>query len=147
MDDWRLADESVAGLRITRPLKKGVRVGAGLLIAVKTPGSQHFTLGTLRWALREGDDVLAAGIQMFRGEARPVAVRPVESDGSSSAYRQGFLLPEITAIGEPTSVIVTAGTFRIDRSIEMMVDHQAKVFKLARVLDRGIEFERCTLHV
>ncbi len=147
MDDWRLADESIAGLRITRPLKKGVRVGAGLLIAVKTPGSQHFTLGNLRWALREGDDVLAAGIQMFRGEARPVAVRPVETDGSSSAYRQGFLLPEITAIGEPTSVIVTAGTFRIDRSIEMMVDHQAKVFKLARVLDRGIEFERCTIHV
>ena len=147
MDDWRLADESIAGLRITRPLKKGVRVGAGLLIAVRTPGSQHFTLGNLRWALREGDDVLAAGIQMFRGEARPVAVRPVESDGSGSAYRQGFLLPEITAIGEPTSVIAAAGTFRIDRSIEVMVDHEAKVFKLARVLDRGIEFERCTIHV
>ena len=146
MDDWRLLNESAGGLRITRPLKEGARVGAGLLIAVKTKESQRFTLGTVRWALREANDSLAAGIQLFPGEARPVAARAVEPDGTSGSWRQGFLLPEIAALLEPASVVVPAGTFRLDRSIEVMVDHEVKVLKLSRVIDRGMEFEHCDFH-
>lgn len=143
MDDWRLLDESATGLRITRPLKEGVRIGAGLLIAVKTADSQRFTLGNVRWALREGDDSLAAGIQLFPGEPRPVAIRTVESGAVRGNWRQGFLMPEFATLREPASVVVPAGTFRLDRSIEVMVDQQLQVLKLFRVLDRGIEFERC----
>ncbi len=143
MDDWRLLDESAAGLRITRPLKEGVRVGAGLLIAAKTAGGQGFTLGNVRWALREGDNSLAAGIQLFPGEPRPVAVRVVDPDGARGTWRQGFMLAGLAAPGEPASVVVPPGTFRLDRSVEVMVDQQLQVLKLLRVLDRGIEFERC----
>ena len=143
MDDWRLLDESVSGLRVRRPLKEGVRIGAGMLVAVKTKDSQAFTLGNVRWALREGDDSLAAGIQLFPGEPRPVAIRTVESDGTRGPWRQGLLLPKFAALKEPVSLIVPGGTFHIDRSIEVMVDQQSRVLKLLRVLDRGIEFERC----
>jgi len=146
MDDWRLLDESATGLRIARPLKEGVRIGAGLLIAVKMKDSPRFTLGNVRWALREGENSLAAGIQMFPGEPRPVAVRTTESDNTQSAWRLAFLLPEITALKESASVVVPAGTFRIDRTIEIVVDQQAKILKLFRVLDRGIEFERCNFY-
>ncbi|MCX7180948.1 MAG: hypothetical protein NTX56_20005 [Proteobacteria bacterium] len=52
-------------------------------------------------------------------------------------------MPEFATLKEPASVIVPGGTFHIDRSIEVMVDSQLKVLKLFRVLDRGIEFERC----
>lgn len=143
MDDWRLLDESATGLRIKRPLKEGVRIGAGMLVAVNTNGSQGFTLGNVRWALREGDDSLAAGIQLFPGGPRPVAIRTMESDGTRGAWRQGFMLPEFATLKEPATVIVPGGTFHIDRSIEIMVDQQLQVLKLLRVLDRGIEFERC----
>ena len=146
MDDWRLLDESATGLRISRPLKEGVRVGAGLLIAVKIKDSQHFTLGNVRWALREGDHSLTAGIQLFPGEPRAAAVRILEADGTSSTWRQGFLLPAIAALHEPASVVVPAGTFRLDRSIEVMVDQELKILRLFRVLDRGLEFERCNFH-
>ncbi|OHC66826.1 MAG: hypothetical protein A3H93_05980 [Rhodocyclales bacterium RIFCSPLOWO2_02_FULL_63_24] len=146
MDDWHLLDESATGLRLARPLKEGVRIGAGLLIAVKTSDSQRFTLGNVRWALREGEDSLAAGIQLFPGEPRPVAVRTVEAGGARGSYQQGFLLPEITALREPASVVVPAGTFRIDRSVEVMVDQKLQVLKLFRVLDRGAEFERCNFY-
>jgi hypothetical protein len=76
MDDWRLLNESAAGLRIVRPLREGVRIGAGLLIAVKVrKAAQRFTLASVRWALREGSDSLAAGIQLFPGEPKPAAIR------------------------------------------------------------------------
>ncbi|NJD35896.1 MAG: hypothetical protein FIA96_13860 [Betaproteobacteria bacterium] len=146
IESWHIVDESAGGMRVTRPLKEGARIGTGLLIAVKTPDSQRFALGNVRWALREGDSSLAAGIQLFPGEARPVAIRVVESGTTASAWRQGFLLPAITAINEPATVVVAAGTFRLDRSIEVMVDQKLQMLKLYRVLDRGIEFERCNYY-
>ena len=146
MDDWRLLDESGTGLRITRPLRKGVRVGAGLLIAVKTQDSQRFALGSLRWALREADDVLTAGIQVFPGDARPVALRTVEAAGARGPWQQGFLLAESIPLDEPASVVVPAGTFRVERGVEMMVDQQLQIVALLRVLGRGFQFERCIIH-
>lgn len=146
IENWHLVDESASGMRLTRPLKDGVRIGTGLLIAVKTPDSQRFTLGNVRWALREGENLIAAGIQLFPGEARPVAIRVVEPGASGSPWRQGFLLPAITTINESASVVVPAGTFRLDRSIEVMVDQKPQVLKLFRVLDRSIEFERCNYY-
>lgn len=146
IEKWHLVDESAGGMRVTRHLKEGVRIGAGLLVAVKTTDSQRFTLGNVRWALREGENSLAAGIQLFPGEARPVAIRVVEPGTAGSAWRQGFLLPAIASINESASVVVTAGTFRLDRSIEVMVDEKPRVLKLFRVLDRGLEFERCNIY-
>jgi hypothetical protein len=122
-----------------------VRIGAGLLISVKTQDNPHFTLGNVRWALREGDASLAAGIQLFPGEPRPVAVRTVDADGRGT-WRPGFLLPEVADLKEQPSVVVPVGTFRIERSIEIMVDQKLQVLKLFRVLDRGLEFERCNFH-
>lgn len=146
VERWHLADESAGGMRLTRPLKDGARIGAGMMIAVKTMDSQRYNLGNVRWALREGENSLAAGVQLFPGEARPVAVRVVEPGATGNSWRQGFLLPEIAAINESASVVVPAGTYRLERSVEVMVDQKPRLLKLFRVLDRGGEFERCTFY-
>jgi hypothetical protein len=145
MDDWHLLNESATGLCMARALKEGTRIGAGLLTAVKTKDSQGFILGSVRWALRDGSNSLAVGIQLFPGEPRPVALRLVESDGMVGTWQQGFLLPRVNALQEQASLVVAAGTFRPDQKIEVMVDHTLSVLKLSRVLDRGIEFERCSM--
>lgn len=143
IERWHLADESAGGMRLSRPLKNGARIGAGMMIAVKTMDSQRYTLGNVRWALREGENSLAAGVQLFPGEARAVAVRVVEPGATVHPWRQAFLLPEIAAINEAASVVVPPGTYRLERSIEVMVDEKPRLLKLFRVLDRGGEFERC----
>lgn len=146
LENWRVLDESAVGLRLKRTLKNGVRIGAGMMVAARTADARYFALGNVRWALREGDDWLVAGIQLFPGEPRPAAVRTVDAGGVRGNWRQGFLLPAIDALKEPASVVLAAGTFRIDRSVEVMVDQKLQVLKLFRVLDRGIEFERCNFY-
>lgn len=146
MDDWRLLNESSAGLCIARPLREGARVGAGMLVAVKVADGQRFTLANVRWALRAANDSLLAGIQLFPGEARAVAIRVIDPDEKAGPWRQGFLLPEIAAPGVAESLVLAAGSFRLDRRVEVMVDHQPRTMKLFRVLERGIEFERCSLY-
>ena len=70
----------------------------------------------------------------------------MDSGKTGRPWHQGFLLPEIAALNEPASVVVPAGTFRLDRSIEVMLDQRPQVLKLFRVLDRGGEFERCMFY-
>lgn len=146
MDDWRVLNESAAGLCIARPMQEGVRVGAGMLIAVKVGSSQRFVLASVRWALRGQNDMLLAGIQWYPGEARPVAIRIVDPGEKAGPWRQGLLLPEIPALREPASLMVPAGTFKLDRRVEVMADYNSRILKLFRVLDRGIDFERCSLY-
>jgi hypothetical protein len=146
IENWQVLDESTIGLRLTRPLKHGARIGAGMIVAARVAGGQYFVLGNVRWALRDGDDKLTAGIQLFPGETRAIAFRVIDTDGSRGSWRQGFLLPAVAALKEQASVVLPAGSFRIERSIEVMVDQKLQVFKLFRVLDRGIEFERCNLY-
>lgn len=146
IESWRLVDQSTSGLRATRPLKEGVRVGSGAVVAAKIADDRNFVLGNVRWIFRDSDLSLVAGIQLFRGEARPAAMRILDSDGAHSGWRQCFLLPESKALHEPASIILPAGTFRLDRKIEVMIDQQLQMLKLFRVLDRGIEFERCNFY-
>jgi hypothetical protein len=146
MDDWQVVNESATGLCLARPLRAGVRIGAGMLIAVKIGSGQRFALACVRWALRGTDDMLLAGIQLFPGEARPVAIRVIDPDERTATWRQGLLLPEIPALRIPTSLVIPAGSFKLERCVQVMVDHQPRVVKLFRVLERGIEFERCSLY-
>ena len=146
MDDWRVLNESAAGLCIARPLREGVRIGTGMLIAVKVGSSQRFVLASVRWALQGANDMLVAGIQLFPGEARAVAIRVIDPGEKAGAWREGLLLPELPALRVPTSLLLPAGSFKLERRVEIMVDHQPQVVKLFRVLDRGIEFERCSLY-
>lgn len=143
VETWRVVDESTSGMRIRRPLKDGARIGAGQVVAAKIGDGAYYVLGNVRWVLREGDSTLIVGLQLFPGEARPAAIRALDASGTRSVWSQGFALPAIPALKESASLVVPAGTFRLDRTIEVLVDQQTEMRKLFRVLDRGIEFERC----
>jgi hypothetical protein len=146
VETWRVVDESASGLRLRRPLKEGARVGPGQVVAVKIGNGQYYVVGNVRWVLREGENSLVAGLQLFPGEAKPAAIRAPDSSGSHSVWHQAFVLPAIPALKESASLILPAGTFRLDRMIEVMSDQKIASRKLFRVLDRGIEFERCNYY-
>lgn len=146
IENWRVVDESTSGLRLRRPLKEGARIGPGQVVAVRIGDGQYYVVGNVRWVLREGDNSLVAGLQLFPGEARPAAIRVLDPAGAHSVWHQGLVLPAVPALKESTSLILPAGTFRLDRMIEVMVDQKTETRKLFRVLDRGIEFERCNYY-
>ena len=146
-DDWQLLDQSSSGLRLSRPLKEGLRIGVGQLVAVKLAGSSNFVLGTVRWALQspagESAAMLSTGIELYPGLAQPMAVRGGDP-GTREGFRQGLRLPAVTALSVPETLIVPYGTYRVGRPVEVMTQGKPEKFKLDHVLDRTQEFERCT---
>lgn len=141
-EDWRVKDESVDGLRISRPLRQeGHRLGQGQLVAVRPADAKHYVLGQARWVMLEGTDRLSAGIAIIPGQPEPAALRSTGVSAIREPYRQGLLLPALPALNTPASVVLPSGWFRREGILEVFTD-QARQIRLTQLLDRGSDFER-----
>ena len=144
-DDWQMLDQSSSGLRLKRQLRAGVRIGTGQLVAVKLAGSSHYVLGGLRWVLHDNPKTdgasLCSGIELFPGVATPMAARPTDV---REPFLPGFYLPPVAALSEAESVVLPAGSFRIARPFEFVIERSETRIVLDRVIERASEFERCS---
>jgi hypothetical protein len=131
-------------VRLLRPIARaGSRFGSGQLVAVRPKDARTLLLGTLRWAMIDSSEALQAGVQVIAGQPHPVAVRGTGADATRDKYSPGFLLPAVTAVQEPASIIIPAGWFRRGLVIEVL-DKQAAQLRLTGMIDRGSDFERAT---
>jgi hypothetical protein len=144
MEEWRMLDQSATGVRIQRPRGvAGSRFGGGQLVAVRPKDSRALLLGTLRWAMMDGNEALQAGVQIIAGQPQPVAVRGTGLNAIREKYSPGFLLPAVATLQEPASIVIPVGWFKRDRVLEVL-DKQASQIRLTHLLDRGNDFERAT---
>jgi hypothetical protein len=145
IDDWQLLDASANGLRITRPIAEGMRIGAGMLLAVQRQGAADFTLGCVRWALRQDADRLVIGIQLFHGATEATTIRLLDQESPIS--RPGLLIAAAVVdddvVAEPASLILPTGSYRHGTQIAIIRPQGAESVTLTRLLDHGSEFERC----
>jgi hypothetical protein len=141
-DDWQLQDTSTTGLRITRPIKEGLRIGSGTLVAIQLQGATIFTLGCVRWALRQDDNQLTIGIQLFPGTIEAVSVRKTGLENSSSC--PAFLImPDKTTDESITKIVLPVGRYQPEQiiSINRTAPKKNSAAKLTRLLSYGTEFE------
>lgn len=140
VEDWGTVDRSNGGLRVARSLRQvGGRLGIGQLVAVQPPGASVLLLGVTRWVQIVGDS-LVAGIQLFPGEPRAVAVRGTGPLAAKELYRQGFMLPHL--IDQPATLILPPGSTKPGRVMEAWSPEGTRNFRLKEVLVRGADFER-----
>lgn len=141
IETWRIVDESKGGMRLSRlPGADGNRVSRGCLAAVAVTGT-GFLLASLRWVMQSEEQAIHAGIQLIAGAPRMIAVFPGDAPHGKESWRPGFLCPEVADLNIPATLILPAGWHRLGRIIEIF-DHGHGKVRLARVVERGIDFER-----
>ena len=52
------------------------------------------------------------GVELLAPQARPVAIRVVQSKGSEAEFQRAFLLPELKPLGRPATLITPATPFK-----------------------------------
>jgi hypothetical protein len=139
VEEWRLLDTSASGLRISRPIKEGARMGAGVLVAIEPDEGGGFTLGCVRWALRQDANLLTVGIQLFPGATQAIAVRPIGF--GRAVFHPAFLIAANEAAQEPASIVLPLGSYQPGRQIEIL-PQAAGLATLTHLLGYGSEFER-----
>ena len=142
LENWILREESPGGMRIERSLDGGrARLVQQQLIAVRPADAKSFMLGVVRWLSVSGEADLRAGVRIFPGLAKCVAVRATGLNAASEPCVQALLLPPLAALSSPAALILPAGWYRPKRMVEVFSD-AAKEILLEGVIDRGIGFER-----
>jgi hypothetical protein len=93
------------------------------------------------------ESLLARPVQKHvPGLARAVALRPANFNvvASRKGFDRGLLIPEGVVPPAPTVLIVPSGWYQAGRFVEVY-NHQKQVAKLVTLLEKGSDFERCTV--
>lgn len=144
LEQWVIADESLAGFRIERPEDGGSgRFLHHQLVAIRPSDARVFILGTFRWLAVSENYELRAGVRALPGVPQGVAIRPTGLNAVSEKYVQALALPAVAALHSPPTLIIPAGWYKPRRVLEVHSD-QARQLLLTGVLERGADFERCT---
>lgn len=142
LENWEIADQSVSGFRLQRSCA-GARLEHDQLVCIKPHDGEHFLLARIGWCqmLKDNTDLLL-GVHIMPGVPQGISIRPTGIAVSRSEhYVRAFLLPPMTALKEPGSLVVPHGWFQPGRVIEVYTDRQARV-RLDELLAQGADFER-----
>jgi hypothetical protein len=150
VESWQLVNQSNSGFMcMVRDPNAQLRIGHNQMVAVRRGTSKLFYLGLIQWIRLDDDSSLFVGVRLFPGIARAVAVRPANFSAPSDTkggFERGLLLPELPAPSTPTTLLLPSGWFQPGRFVEIHSE-QKTVAKLVNLLEKGSDFERCTVNI
>jgi hypothetical protein len=141
MDTWEMIDQSANGFRLTRTAD-GQKMAHGQLLALRPHDSDRFLLAQVTWLMQDSNGGLIAGLRALSGLPQAISARPVAPAGQpKKAYQRAFLMSPLGTGHAEQSLVLPAGWFRPELTIEVFIDATQRV-KLKKVLDFGPDFER-----
>ena len=148
VESWQLVNQSNSGFMcMLREPDAQLRLGHNQLVAVRRGSSKLFYVGLIQWIRLDEDKSLYVGVRLFPGIARAVAVRPANFAAPTNVkggFERGLLLPELPAPSTPTTLLLPSGWYQPGRFVELYGEKKA-VAKLVNLLEKGSDFERCTV--
>ena len=147
LEHWQIEDESVSGLRMTRPAgSPGKRYTHGQIAAVRPGDSKNFMLAQVRWLVEGNDGTLNTGLRLLPGLPAAIAVRSYGLNSANEKYIPALTLTEVAALKSPPTLILPAGWYKPKRVVEVFVQQPLRV-KLNDLIERGPDFERMSYEV
>lgn len=143
LESWTIENESILGARLLRESKDGERIGNNQLIALRTKDAKAFMLGTVSWRTVTRSGHLQMGVQYLPGVAQPVVLKTKDSDSAQEKSVPSLLLPAMTALKIPGSLIVPREVFKANRIYELVHPNKDKHnIKMGFSVSTSVDFER-----
>ena len=147
VESWDIVNQSNSGFMcMLREPNAQLRLGHNQLVAVRRSSGKQFSVGVVQWMRVEETSEMLAGIRLFPGLARPVAARPANftARAADHGFERALLLPEVAVPATPATLVLPAGWYQPGRFVEI-VGEQKYVAKLVNVIEKGSDFDRCTV--
>jgi cyclic-di-GMP-binding protein len=147
VESWELVNQSNSGFMcMLREPDAGLRIGHNQLVAVRRGTSKLFYLGLVQWLRIEETANLFVGVRLFPGIARAVIARPANFNAPTgvNGFERALLLPEMAVPATPATLILPTGWYQAGRFVELFGE-QKQVAKLLSVIEKGSDFDRCTV--
>ncbi len=145
LERWQSCRESLHNIELWRPMEPaGAALHSDALVAVHRQGDSGFQLARLAWLSVEPDAAkIHMALHLMPGVARAVTVSIPGSGVAKARHERAYCLPAIGSLQQLATVLIPAGCFRLGLVIEIC-DEGTRRVRLGQLLDRGIDFDRCT---
>ena len=143
LEAWEIREETLAELRLERPLDAGSRFHHHQLVAVRPSDAKSFLMCTVHWLSVSPEGKLCLGARVIPGVPQGVAVRATGVNALTEKYVPALSLPAVPALQSPATLLLPSGWFRPKRIVELYLNTPRQVL-LSAALERGSNFDRCT---
>lgn len=114
------------------------------LMELDDGGGCSWNIGTIRWLQRSTDNQLSAGIQLISPNAKSVSTTLKANSDRSYASHRSLLLPSLSHIGQPASIITPILPYEVGSVVKMKLDDKRIDIQLEELLQAGRSYSRFT---
>jgi len=125
LKDWTLVNQSEDGYCIHCDADCGNSVQVGEIIGlqpVRVGPTAQWTIGIIRWVQNEGKHSVRVGGQFLSRTAIPVGISTTIESAGDQQIQRALLLPSVKAMGRPSRLITTGGTFRVGVIVKIYLE-------------------------
>ncbi|MDX5298326.1 MAG: GTPase, partial [Gammaproteobacteria bacterium] len=92
---------------------------AGEILGVREASQHPWSIAVIRWIRQIKQHGTQVGVELLAPSARPVGVRLIQKVGNSSEFLRGLLLPELSSIGQPATLITPRLPFQTGNRVTL----------------------------
>jgi len=94
-------------------------IQAGELISLRETTDQSWSIAVIRWIRHIKKKGTQLGIELLAPNAQPCGVQLLQRTGDPSEYLRGMLLPELSSIGQPATLITPRLPFQSGHKVSI----------------------------
>lgn len=146
-ETWQAEEISMLGARLLRSDAEGMRINAHRIIAARIEGDEKFRLGCIVWVSVMRSGQIHMGVRFLPGTPQALAIKEaIEAPGEQNPKNAALLLPAMSNLGIPASLVIPRSMFKPERVLEATPfsggEKAAFKLKLGFSVEKGVDFER-----
>jgi len=112
-----IVNHSPGGFCLTWPKEVPKQLQAGELLGIQEANDEDWSLAVVRWIRQVRGGGTQMGIELVAPHCTPCAAKLLRKTGEPSQFLRALLLPEVTAIDRPATIITPRLPFQINSKI------------------------------
>ena len=104
----------------------------GELLGVREQQDHPWSVAIIRWIRQIKKQGTQIGVELLAPNAAPCALRLEQKVGNSSEFLRGLLLPELSSIGQPATLLTPRVPFQTGNRITLLYQGQQRQAQLSR---------------
>ena len=122
--DCKLVDTSPGGYCLEWSGVAPTQLKTGEITTIREPGQEDWSVAVVRWIKKVSNTQVRLGLELLAPHAEAVGAKVIQKDGSSTEYMRAIRLPELKAIGQPSTLITPQLTFRPGYKVLLNIDSE-----------------------
>ncbi len=133
-ESWAIVNESASGYCLQNKSNNQTSVQVGELISIRRSGDGHtwkWGVGVIRWMKYSEANGVTLGVEMLTPDAAAVGIKAAIDDADVD-YQRTLMLPELTAINQPSTIVTNPVPFRVGQQLKLRIVGKEVVIKLSK---------------